>query len=106
MEMYIKPPSDVICPTFKQAMSECCPTCVKWRKIRGAHPLTGEELDGFQCSDVLTALALFEVGKEIRQTGAAIESTRNEVVRRMNLGLASMVPEPKPRLLSFLGGKK
>jgi hypothetical protein len=48
-----------------------------------------------------------EVAKLVNQAGAAVESTRNDVVKRMNLGLATLAePKAKPGLLSYIGGKR
>lgn len=62
-------------------MSKRCPSCVKWIKIRGLNPNTGEEVDGFQCSDVAQFLGTLEVSQQVRQGAAATESMRNTVAK-------------------------
>lgn len=101
MQMYLKPPTDVVCPQFQKPMAECCPTCVKWVTIRGACPNTGKDIDGHHCSDVAVLLAVMELSKLVNEAGAATESMRNEVVKRLNIGLAGMAEQSKPRLSLF-----
>ncbi len=108
MEAYTKPPADKTCPHMGgKPMSEVCPGCAFWVTVRGSCPNTGRELDGYQCAIVGTMFIGLEVAKLVNQAGAAVESPRNDVVKRMNLGLATLAePKAKPGLLSYIGGKR
>jgi hypothetical protein len=50
-------------------------------QIRGANPQTGEPVDLWDCVFTIMALLTIENSQQQRQTGAAIESFRNEMVR-------------------------
>lgn len=115
MDVHWKPPTDKTCPHMGgKPMSEVCPSCAFWVTVRGPCPNTGKELDGYQCAVVANMLMGLEVARLVNQAGAAVESTRNEVVKRMNLGLATLdvglaalsEKKAKPGLLSYIGGKR
>jgi hypothetical protein len=55
--------------------------CMFWMQLRGTHPQTGESVDEWDCAVKWLPVLLIEGAKETRQTGAAIESFRNEMVR-------------------------
>lgn len=56
--------------------------CMFWTQLRGKHPQTGEPLDEWDCAVKWLPLLLIEGAQETRQTAAAIESFRNEMVRQ------------------------
>ena len=49
--------------------------------VRGKHPQTGEEVDDWNCAMTWLPVLLIENSQMQRQTGAAVESFRNEVVK-------------------------
>lgn len=53
--------------------------CAWFMKIRGANPNTGEEVDEWGCSIAWIPVLLIENSQQQRQTGAAVESFRNEM---------------------------
>jgi hypothetical protein len=55
--------------------------CRKWIQIQGTNPNTGESVNRWDCVDAWFPLLLIENSQMQRQTGAAVESFRNEVVR-------------------------
>lgn len=55
--------------------------CQKWVCIRGQNPNTGEDMNKYACSDSLLPILLIENAQQSRQTGAAVESFRNETVK-------------------------
>jgi hypothetical protein len=55
--------------------------CRKWVQIRGMNPNTGEELNRWDCTDALMPLLMIENSQMQRQTGASVDSLRNEVAR-------------------------
>ena len=61
--------------------------CMFWTQLRGKHPQTGAPLDEWDCAVKWLPLLLIEGAKETRQTAAAIESFRNEMVRRQEVVL-------------------
>lgn len=56
--------------------------CAWYTQIRGKNPNTGADIDGFGCAVAWMPLLLVENSNQARQTGAAVESFRNEVVRQ------------------------
>ena len=54
--------------------------CGWFMQLRGTDPQTGEEIDNWVCSVAMLPLLLIENSQQSRQTGAAIESFRNEMV--------------------------
>lgn len=75
----IKCPATGFARTCREILSEC--DCPKFVAIRGKDPQTGADVDKFGCVDSFLPLLLIENSQQQRQTGAAIESFRNEVVR-------------------------
>lgn len=55
--------------------------CAWFLKIRGMNPNTGEDIDEWGCSISWLPILLIENSLTNRQTGAAVESFRNEVVK-------------------------
>jgi hypothetical protein len=55
--------------------------CAWFMKIRGTNPNTGEEVDDWGCSMAWIPVLLIENSQQQRQTGAAVESFRNEMVK-------------------------
>ncbi len=50
-------------------------------KIRGTNPNTGEAVDDYGCSVAWLPVLMIENSQQQRQTGAAVESFRNEMVK-------------------------
>lgn len=55
--------------------------CAWFLKIRGTNPNTGADVDDWGCSVAWLPVLLIENAQMSRQTGAAVESFRNEMVR-------------------------
>lgn len=55
--------------------------CPKWINIAGTNPNTGEPVQVFDCSDRWVPALLIENSQQQRQTGAAVESFRNEMLK-------------------------
>ena len=55
--------------------------CAWFMKIRGNNPNTGEEVDEYGCSMAWMPMLMIENSQQQRQTGAAVESFRNEMVK-------------------------
>jgi hypothetical protein len=58
--------------------------CAWFMKVSGANPNTGETVDDYGCAMVWTPIMLMENSQMQRQTGAAVESFRNEMVNSQN----------------------
>lgn len=55
--------------------------CAWFLKLRGQNPNTGEDIDDWGCSIAWFPILLIENSQQQRQTGAAVESFRNEMVK-------------------------
>ena len=79
------PDSNIRCPatgfakSCREIVTQC--DCPKFVTIRGRDPQTGAEIDRVGCVDGFLPLLLIENAQMARQTGAAVESFRNEVVK-------------------------
>ena len=58
--------------------------CHHYQKLTGHHPQTGAPIDEYMCSDLWNNILLIECTQMAKQTGAATESMRNEIVARMD----------------------
>jgi len=54
--------------------------CKLYQKMRGSDPQTGEPVDEYECAILWQNILLIENSQMQRQTGAAIESFRNEML--------------------------
>ena len=55
--------------------------CAWFMKIRGTNPNTGQDIDDWGCSVAWMPILLIENSQMSRQTGAAVESFRNEMIK-------------------------
>ena len=55
--------------------------CSWFTQVRGTNPQTGEEVDEWGCAVSWLPMLLIENSQMQRETGAAVESARNESVR-------------------------
>jgi hypothetical protein len=75
----IKCPATGFARSCREIISEC--DCPKFVSIKGHDPQTGAIVDRHGCVDSFLPLLLIENAQMSRQTGAAVESFRNEVIR-------------------------
>lgn len=74
-------------------------------KVRGNNPNTGEEIDDYGCSIAWLPVLMIENSQQQRQTGAAVESFRNEMVKandvsqRVLLAAAGVAPTAQHMIL-------
>ena len=67
------------CPLIKK---DCIGLQCSWfTQIRGTNPNTGEPVDEWGCAITWLPVLMIENSQQQRQTGAAVESFRNEVVK-------------------------
>lgn len=55
--------------------------CRFWVIVQGKHPQTGETINNGDCAIAWTPVLMIENSKVNRETGAAVESFRNEMVK-------------------------
>ncbi len=65
-------------------------SCPAWVQLQGFNPNTGQPMDEWKCSDTWVPLLLIENSQQQRQTGAAVESFRNEMVKGNTQFLTAM----------------
>lgn len=70
----------LICPLHKKTMASVCHKCPWWTRVVGKNPQSEEMIDDWRCSIALLPMLLIENAQMQRQTGAAVESFRNDVV--------------------------
>jgi hypothetical protein len=75
--MQIKPGN--YCPLIKKKCIEH--KCAWFTQVRGMNPNTGAEIDEWGCAVAWMPVMAIEVAQKENQTGAAVESFRNEVVK-------------------------
>ena len=56
--------------------------CAWFIKLAGKHPQTGNDIDEYGCAVAWLPILLIENAQQSRQTGAAVESFRNEMVKQ------------------------
>jgi hypothetical protein len=71
--------SEKMCPLLKKGCIGG--RCAWYIQLRGTHPQTGEPVDQYDCALVMLPLLTIENSQQQRQTGAAVESFRNEMVK-------------------------
>jgi hypothetical protein len=67
------------CPLVKGDCKQL--ECLFFTQLRGMNPNTGDPVDEWGCAITWIPFLLVENSQMQRQTGAAVESFRNEVVR-------------------------
>jgi len=67
------------CPLIKK---DCIQVkCAWFTQLRGNNPNTGKEVDEWGCAIAWMPVLMIENSQQQRQTGAAVESFRNEMVQ-------------------------
>jgi hypothetical protein len=79
--MKIKP--GTFCPLIK---ADCKGLDCSWfTQVRGVNPNSGEEVDEWGCAITWLPMLMIENSGQQRQTGAAVESFRNEMVKAQKM---------------------
>ena len=82
METRIAPcPLGSECEAIKDGVKYLCPW---YAQVRGKHPQSDEAIDEWRCSIPWLPVLLIENTQQQRQTGAAVESLRNNIVKSVN----------------------
>ena len=75
--------------------------CAWFMKVRGNNPNTGEEIDDYGCSIAWLPVLMIENSQQQRQTGAAVESFRNDMVKANDMSqqvLMATLQHARPEL--------
>ena len=67
--------------------------CAWFMKISGENPNTGEPTEEWGCAMAWLPILLIENAKQGRQTGAAVESFRNEMVKANAVNVQALLAE-------------
>lgn len=78
-----------ICPLYREPCKQL--DCAWFTQLRGTHPQSGADIDEWGCAVAWLPVLLIENAKESRQTGAAVESFRNEMVKS-NAAVLNQLP--------------
>ncbi len=70
-----------VCPLHRTDVSKVCHRCPLYTQLRGADPQTGKDVDQWMCALASLPMLLVGVMQKEDQTGTAVESFRNEVVK-------------------------
>lgn len=74
--------------------------CAWFGQFRGINPQTGQEVDEFGCVVAFLPTMLMEIARQSNQTGSAVNSFRNEMVKLNVAALNSGFQNNGPRLAS------
>lgn len=77
--------------------------CSWFTQVRGKNPNTGQDVDEWGCAIVWLPVLLIENAQQQRQTGAAVESFRNEMVRSNEVSQQLLIAAAQPET-KLLGG--
>ena len=78
-----------LCPMLKK---DCVGlTCAWFTKVVGYDTNTGKEVEDYQCAIAWLPMLLIENSGQQRQTGAAVESFRNEMVKANEMSTQLMI---------------
>lgn len=87
---------DPICPLIKK---ECVGDgCAFWITIMGKHPQSGQDINMPDCAVRWIPTLLIENSKVGRETGAAVEGFRNEMVNGNNAAIGILKTAAQLRL--------
>lgn len=73
--------------------------CAWYIMVRGSNPNTGKEVDEYGCATAWMPVLTIENSQQQRQTAAAVESFRNEMVQANDLGRRLLAAEIEQRML-------
>jgi hypothetical protein len=91
------------CPLIKK---DCIGLQCSWfTLVRGQNPQTGQDIDEWGCAMTWLPVLLIENSQQQRQTGAAVESFRNEVVRSAEDVAQRMLHSNEPNVIQIFGGQ-
>jgi hypothetical protein len=81
--------SGEVCPFNGKDVKKVCHKCPLYVQLRGTDMNTGKEVDQWGCSLAFLPMLMVENSGQQRQTGAAVESFRNEMVKSNDMMIKS-----------------
>lgn len=98
-----KPQADPgeVCPFHQKDVSKVCHKCPLYVQLRGTDP-QGNEVDNWGCAFQWMPILMLENSAQQRQTGAAVESFRNEMVKtndQMTRAMIAVAMRQDPKLI-------
>lgn len=76
--------------------------CAWFVKLAGTDSNTGKQIDEFGCAVAWLPIMLIENAQQSRQTGSAVESFRNEMVRQNEQSHELLTKIQKPTLVDLI----
>jgi hypothetical protein len=95
--MQIKPKNNCPLNSFEPCKQLDCSWFIQ---VRGTNPNTGKEVDEWACAISWMPVLMIENSQQQRQTGAAVESFRNEMVKANEVSNTVLLETAKIRSLS------
>jgi hypothetical protein len=95
--MFAKNEPGTFCPLVKKPCIKN--ECAWYMLVRGKNPNTGEDVDNWGCAVAWLPVLTIENSQQQRQTGAAVESFRNEMVKSNELNLRIQAMAVRQHLL-------
>lgn len=92
------------CPLIKEDCKGL--QCVWFTQVRGTNPNTGKEVDDYACAIAWMPVLMIENSQQQRQTGAAVESFRNEMAKANEVSTQVLLATTQINPAMFLGGGK
>ena len=85
------------CPLIKK---DCITLQCSWfAQMRGKHPQTGADIDEWGCAITWMPVLMIENSQQQRQTGAAVESFRNEMVKANEVSQQVLIAAAQQNIL-------
>lgn len=92
------------CPLIKK---DCVGlTCAWYTRVQGYDMNSGNQVDNYECAISWLPMLLIENSGQQRQTGAAVESFRNEMVKSNEVNTQLLLAAAEPQQLKLTRSKK
>jgi hypothetical protein len=92
------------CPLIKK---DCIGlTCAWYTRVQGYDMNSGSQVDNYECAISWLPMLLIENSGQQRQTGAAVESFRNEMVKANEVNTQLILAASEPQQPKLLRSKK
>ena len=92
------------CPLIKK---DCVGlTCAWYTRVQGYDMNSGNQVDSYECAISWLPMLLIENSGQQRQTGAAVESFRNEMVKANEVNTQLILAASEPQQPKLIRSKK
>ena len=94
--------------TFCQLIKKDCVglTCAWYTRVQGYDMNSGNQVDNYECAISWLPMLLIENSGQQRQTGAAVESFRNEMVKSNEVNTQLLLAASEPQQPKLIRSKK